>query len=288
MNIYVSTTAFEKSSLESIIDIAEKNDLKIEFSSNLPYHPDSYSLVRAAKIDRITHNYFPAPETPYVLNLASLDKEIRQKSINHCMKALEFAKDISAPFYAAHAGYCLDPNPNNLGKKLNKKMGEKRDRYWDVFLESVHSIQRKASEIGVMFLIENNVLTKENLNSYENVNPLLCCDSTEINDLFTEFQSNYIGLLLDTAHFKVSSNTLGFDLLEGVKSISSFIKAIHHSDNDGEYDTNRPIENKYWFKKLMPDFKKTPHVLEVKNQSLTAIKEQEVLLTKFAINNFNY
>ncbi|MAO66096.1 MAG: hypothetical protein CL666_13965 [Balneola sp.] len=282
MNIYVSTAAFVNSSLEQIIDIAEKNSLKIEFSSNLPHHPDSYSLVRAAKIDRITHNYFPAPKNPYVLNLASLDIEIRQQSINHCIKALEFAREISAPFYAAHAGYCLDPNPDDLGKKLGEGMGESRNRYWDVFLESVETIEKKAKEVGVLFLIENNVLTVENFISYEKVNPLLCCDPSEIKELFSQVQSNYLGLLLDTAHLKVSSNTLGFDLLGGVQSLSSFIKAIHHSDNDGESDTNRPIDNEYWFQKLMPVFKELPHVLEVRYQNLTAIKEQEILLTKFA------
>jgi len=282
MNIYVSTTAFVKSSLEQIIDIAEKNSLKIEFSSNLPHHPNSYSLVRAAKIDKLTHNYFPAPNNPYVLNLASLDKEIRKQSIDHCIKALEFAKEISAPFYAAHAGYCLDPNPNDLGKKLSKEMGESRNKYWDIFLESVHTIERKARDVGVLFLIENNVLTKENLTLFEKVNPLLCCDPTEINKLFFELDSDYLGLLLDTAHFKVSSNTLDFDLMEGVRAISSSIKAIHHRDNEGECDTNRPIENEYWFKEFMSEFEELPQVLEVKKQSLTSIKRQKALLTEFA------
>lgn len=282
MNIYVSTAAFVKNSLEQIIDIAEKNSLKIEFSSNLPYHPDSYSLVRAAKIDRTTHNYFPAPKIPYVLNLASLDREIRLQSINHCNKALEFAREISAPFYAAHAGYCLDPNPDDLGKKLGEGMGESRNRYWDVFLESVFKIEKKAKEVGVPFLIENNVLTVENFIIFERINPLLCCDPFEIKVLFSQVQSNYLGLLLDTAHLKVSSNTLGFDLIGGVKSINDFIKAIHHSDNNGKSDTNGSIGNEYWFKKLMPAYKELPHVLEVKNQNLTAIKKQKALLVKFA------
>lgn len=281
MNIYVSTTAFKSLSLEEIIEFAENESLNLEFSSNLPYHPKSYSLVKKTKIQRITHNYFPAPETPFVLNLASLDKQIRKKSIQHCIKALEFARQISAPFYAAHAGYCLDPKPNELGKKLKNTMVRSRDKYWEVFLESIWKIEKIARQLRVPFLIENNVLTEENLYLNGNVNPLLCCDPIEINQLFNELQSEYVGLLLDTAHLKVSSNTLEFDLRKAVCLISSFVKAIHHSDNDGKNDTNKPIKKKYWFKEFMYSFRKVPQVLEVKNQSLSAINKQQTILKKF-------
>ncbi|MEX2656051.1 MAG: TIM barrel protein [Balneolales bacterium] len=282
MNIYVSTTAFGNYSLREIIKVAEVNNFQIEFSSNLPHYPNAYSLVKEAKIEKITHNYFPAPKKPFVLNLASLDKEIRNQSIVHCIKALEFSREISAPFFAAHAGYCLDPNPHELGGKLDKTIQRDRKKYWEVFLKSVSEIEKKAKELGVLFLIENNVLTLENYGNNDEVNPLLCCDPTDIINLFSEITSNSVGLLLDTGHLKVSSRTLNFELKEAVNSLNLIIKAIHHSDNDGQTDTNDPIKNNYWFEDMLPVYKDLPHVLEVKNQSLSEINEQKVLLSEFA------
>ncbi|MEQ9265261.1 MAG: TIM barrel protein [Balneolaceae bacterium] len=279
--IYISSTAFTKHSFEEIIHIAESNGINIEFSSNLPFHPKAYQLVIEAKINRLTHNYFPAPETPYVLNLASLNDEIREQSVNHCLKALEIAKKISAPFFAAHAGYCLDPDPNELGRSLKKEMGGTRENYWEAFIESVIKVERKAKELDVLFLIENNVLTSENYYSYNKINPLLCCDPDEIAKLYSEVPSSYVGMLLDTAHLKVSSRTLNFDLGSSVDSIKPFIKAIHHSDNDGNVDSNGKLDENYWFGKFMSEFDELDHVVEVKNLSLGEIRNQKEILYKF-------
>ena len=56
------------------------------------------------------------------------------------------------------------------------------------------------------------------------------------------------------------------------------IKAIHHSDNEGVLDNNRPIKEDYWFKRFMPYFRNLPHVLEVKKQSIKEINQQVSLL----------
>ena len=279
--IYISTTAFTKYSLEEIINFAEMNAINVEFSSNLPYHPEAYHLVVDAKINKLTHNYFPAPKIPYVLNLASLNNEIREQSVTHCLKALEIARKISAPFFAAHAGYCLDPNPNELGGSLEKKMIGTRENYWEVFIESVCKIESKARELDILFLLENNVLTSENYYSHDRINPLLYCEPDEMIKLHSEIQSNHVGMLLDTAHLKVSSKTLGFDLDNTLSSIKSYIKAIHHSDNDGNLDSNCKLDENYWFGKFMAEFNELDHVVEVKDLNLDGVKSQIEILNKF-------
>ncbi|CAM9913501.1 unnamed protein product [Chrysoparadoxa australica] len=281
MNIFVSTAAFDGKDLEEIISIAESYNLKIEFSSNLKHHPDAYNLVEKARVDKLTHNYFPAPEIPFVLNLASLDKEIKEKSIEHCIKALEFGASISAPFYAAHAGYCLDPNPQDLGNNLTSYMNKNREEYWNSFIDSVKIILREAEKFGINFLIENNVITKSNFENYDLINPLLCTDSVEVNKLFSSVKHDHFGLLLDTAHLKISSKTLGFDLNECVKNIEPYIKAIHHSDNNGEVDSNNLLTNEYWFRDYLKRFEDLDHVLEVKNISLNQINSQLQVLNSF-------
>jgi len=96
--------------------------------------------------------------------------------------------------------------------------------------------------------------------------------------LITEINHPRLGILLDTAHLKVSANTLNFSPEKAVKIVTPYVRAVHHSDNAGELDNNQPIKPGYWFSQFMPLFSNIPHVLEVKKQSITAIKKQIQLL----------
>ncbi|MFN6040173.1 MAG: hypothetical protein ACK452_17005, partial [Bacteroidota bacterium] len=132
------------------------------------------------------------------------------------------------------------------------------------------------------FLVENNVLAKMNL--YEDgTNPLFCCDPDEINRLIFEMQEPRLGILLDTGHIKVSSKTLEFNLNEAVKKIEKNLSAIHHSDNNGEFDTNENFNSSYWFLPFMKDLGHLTHVIEVKKIKLDEIKETINLIRKSII-----
>ena len=190
-----------------------------------------------SSIRRQPHNYFPDPKIPFVLNLASENDTIRNKSIDHCKKGLELAKHSNSPFYAAHAGFCLDPNPDELGHKIEIKSEFNKDKHKILFINSVLDILQTAESLNVEFLIENNVVAPFNYDG-EN-NPLLCCDFNDLSWLFNSIKNEKFGLLLDTAHLKVSCKTLNINLLDEFKRISPFIKAFHHSDNDGTIETTQ-------------------------------------------------
>ena len=130
---------------------------------------------------------------------------------------------------------------------------------------------------GVVFLYENNVLTKENIRE-DKILPLLCIDSDEILEVQRSINHTSVGVLLDTGHLKVSAHTLSFDLREALKKISSLIKYIHHSDNNSLVDSNSPLTEDYWFLEFMSSFIDVMHVIEVKNQSIDQLKIQEELL----------
>jgi sugar phosphate isomerase/epimerase len=51
------------------------------------------------------HNYFPPPPKSFVLNLASLDDDIFQMSMDHAKKALELSESLGADKYGLHAGF---------------------------------------------------------------------------------------------------------------------------------------------------------------------------------------
>lgn len=277
LDLYVSSIAFEGQAIGDIIEICVKESFALEFSSGLPFNSKMIQIYREAKVKRMPHNYFPAPDIPFVLNLASKNSEIRSLSIEHCIQGLNLAKHSNSPFFAAHAGFCIDPKPFELGKKINYDEEFEREDHFDLFLESISLILEHARNIGVKFLIENNVISHFNLTE-TGKNPLLCCDSNDIISIFAKVKNDYFGLLLDTAHLKVSCNTLDLSLEEEIRLISKFINGIHHSDNDGIKDSNEGLTEDYWFLKFMPLFKEIPQVLEVKNISLKNIKEQFQLL----------
>lgn len=278
-NIYISTVAFYRSSIEQILEVAKKENLNIEFSSGLPFNEKMGEIFLNSALRKLPHNYFPAPEIPFVLNLASKDENIRNKSIDMCKNGLQYAADGNCDFYSAHAGFCIDPEPGQLGGKLNISINLNKNEHWRLFIESIKEILVVARKLNVPFLIENNVIISANLINGEN--PLFCCDSTELNKLVQEISDPVFGILMDTAHLKVSCKSLGLNKKDEVENCVSVIKALHHSDNDGFSDTNLKLTESYWFLEFLPLFKNIINVIEVKNIDINQIHEQEKLLLNY-------
>lgn len=269
----VSTTAFRRQPIESVIAKAIENDLALEFSSGLPYRRDMEEIFAKAKVTRLPHNYFPAPEKPFVLNLGSANEEIRRTSIDHCRKGLGLAAAAGAPFFSVHAGFCLDPAPEELGVRLKMKQSAPREAHWKLFVDSVKELCREAERLGVRFVVENNVVAAVNCLP-DRTAPLLCADAGENERLLREVSSPALGLLLDTGHLKVSSGTLGFSADDYVERLKNHIIALHHSDNDGVEDTNNACAEDYWFLAHMKSFRHAWHILEVHDQTVEQVKHQ--------------
>lgn len=278
--IYISTLAFKGKTPEKIIEIAMERNWAIEFTSSFPYTENIQSTYLRASIKRLAHNYFPPPQIPFVLNLASTDESIRNLSIEHCLNGLDICKKSNAPFFAAHAGFCVDPQPCQLGHRIDIRDKFNRNEHREAFISSLKTIVKKASALQVPFLIENNVIIADNITA-EGENPLLCCESKEVEWLFDAIDSPLLGLLLDTAHLKVSCNTLGIDRCEEIESIKKFVRAIHHSDNDGLKDNNQALQSNYWFLPYIKEFKDLVQVIEVRNIELEEIQQQINLLTSY-------
>ena len=276
LDIYISTLAFSGKTVEDIISISKKNNYQIEFSSGLPYRFDMENIYGNTLIKRVPHNYFPAPKEPFVLNLASSNDFIRNRSIEHCINGLKLAKISNSPFFSAHAGFCIDPQPEELGKKINVSDKYNKDHNRSFFINSLNKIIQVANDLRIMFLIENNVIS--NFNILNEKNPLLCCESFEIKWLFNEINNCNFGLLLDTGHLKVSCKTLNLNIDDEFNEIKKYVKCIHHSDNDGIVDNNCELTNDYWFLSKMSIFKEIPHVLEIKNLNEENISQQIKIL----------
>lgn len=283
MEVVVSTLAFKKETIDDIILFAQKNNIILEFSSGLPYNPLNEDKFLKAPVKRYAHNYFPPPKDGFVLNLASENEKIRNLSINHCVNGVVISNKVGAPFFSAHAGFCFDPRPNELGNPLILPEQIEKVKNWSLFIDSIKKILDATHNLKTGFLIENNVLAKFNYHS-EYGSSLFCVESKEMIQLISEIDDGRFGILLDTAHLKVSCNTLGLDPDTEVKKIKNIIRCIHHSDNDSLRDTNSILTKEYWFVKHLNDFTNLVHVLEVRTNSNNEIIEQ-IQLFKSITNN---
>ncbi|GAB4146383.1 MAG: hypothetical protein Fur0041_20740 [Bacteroidia bacterium] len=273
----MSSLAFAGVSAEETIDVCQKNEFILEFSSGMPYRPDMEQIFLDAPVRKFAHNYFPAPEVPFVLNLGSKNEEIRRTSIRHCVNGMRLSYAAGAPFFSAHAGFCIDPNPNELGKELSREKHIDRALHMKLFLDSLREILDLTADLPTGFLFENNVLAR--MNVYEDgTNPLLCVETEEMLQVQNDISDPRVGILLDTAHLKVSANTLGFNLEQAAAEILPYCRCIHHSDNAGERDNNEDFDASYWFLPLMKNAAHAVHVLEVRKQSPEQLLNMEKLL----------
>ena len=248
-SIYLSSGAFNSNALTEILaEAADRDVVNIELSSGIAHHASNIDQMRlrSGEFDFLIHNYFPAPELPFVLNLASADRSMLEASRNHCLNAMELTAEIKAPFYSVHAGFLSQPHVSELGRKIRSRNTISRNQGLEIFSESVQILLDGAEALGVMLLLENNVVAPFNLGE-DQEHIFLLADPNEILEFLDQFGGDYLGLLLDVAHLNVSAHTLEFDRDEAVSKVLPKIVGFHLSDNDGTADTNDSFDGSAWF-----------------------------------------
>lgn len=191
------------------------------------------------------HNYFPPPSEPFVFNLASLNSTVAKKSIEHVKTALHFVSELNKSTYSFHAGFLIDPNVEDLGKRIAPRVLYDRSHAMEMFLIRVNGLAEIAKKMGVNLLIENNVLSKNNYQNFQ-TNPFLMATADECIYVMKNTPSN-VGLLVDVAHLKVSAQSLKFDPVSFLRQSHDWIMGYHLSDNDGTSDSNHPVTLDSWF-----------------------------------------
>ena len=128
-------------------------------------------------------------------------------------------------------------------------------------------------------IMENNVVAAVNASGGVN-DTYLFGDIESTRPILDHFGPEDLGILLDVAHLKVSSNVLGFDVLEMLDLIQDYVVALHVSENDGMADTNSKIDEDFWFKKHVHLLKNLRYVsLEVYLLEDDELRQQVELLT---------
>ena len=245
--IYVSTGGFrEENGFQVSTQLIESGCGFIELSAGAyseTLFSDLKSLTRSARFK--IHNYFPPPKSPFVLNLASLDGLVAATSLEHVKKAVRWSAEFGGTTYSFHAGFLVDPKVKELGQRVKQRALFDRNEALARFIERVNQIDEYAQAHGVKILIENNVLSANNLLNF-NENPFLMADMEECIHVMSQTSSN-VELLVDVAHLKVSAHSLGFDRVDFLAACSKWIGGYHFSDNDGRQDSNELIAHDSWF-----------------------------------------
>jgi sugar phosphate isomerase/epimerase len=281
--IFVSTGGFNnQSAFETATAYISSNIRNIElsggrFSSKLL---NDLQAIREQAVFRV-HNYFPPPKLPIVLNLASLNEEVSKHSLAHCKKAMTWAKKLDSTIYSVHAGFLLDPNVKELGKKIHNRTLFDRDQALEKFIANIYKLSHFAESLGVDIFIENNVISYQNYQEFGD-NPFLMATPEETKNIMAKVPKN-VGLLIDVAHLKVSANSLNFRPENMMEVCYPWIKAFHLSDNEGLADTNHAVTEDSWF---WPYLKKglNYYSLEVYNVTPSfLVKQVELTATKLGL-----
>jgi len=284
MNVYLSSGAFRGASLGEMLEVCRQVGAGLELGSAIAFGPqEEQMLIRTGSdVPLLVHNYFPAPEEPFVLNLASPNPAIHARSMEHCRRAIELCSRLGAPFYSVHAGFALHLDPEDLGnpvaqRDLPRERRCDRSVAYRCFLETVGLLADFAAERDVRLLVENNVCAKENLDE-QGESPLLLSCPDEICRFFSELEKGNVGLLFDTGHAKVTAKSVDLQVERFLEQILPHVFAFHLSDNDGLRDTNEPFDSSSWFMPYLRQVPDVPMVIEVYRLTTGALLAQHQCL----------
>lgn len=246
--------------------LLEQEKWGIELSAGA-YSPDVEieTVDLAEQTDVMLHNYFPPPRDAFVLNLASNDDEVMRRSRDLVLRALRLSAEVGARHFGVHAGFRVDPRVDSLGRSLTGTLSGKQTEALNRLRESMHLLGTEAVKVGIQLLIENHVLTQQNLEKFGE-SPLLLVSPFEITQFLTDMDGS-VRLLLDLGHLKVSAQTAQFDLLQAVQGLLPLSDGMHLSENDGLSDQHLPFGDDAWFKRYVSDTSKF-YTVEVHSRNL--------------------
>lgn len=280
---YVSTT-FIKDNLpikNAISKLFKNSIFNIELGSNHAYEK-SYLYLKKYKANYCVHNYFPIPKKSMVINIASQNKQIREKSLKHVKKAIKFSKKINAKLYTFHPGFLTDPDGSNISSKnydflWNKKklLTSNHKKSWKFMIGSIKKIVRFAKKENVKIAIE----TEGSINSKDH---LLMQRPKEYIKFFRIFKKKDIGINLNFGHLNLASKSFKFNKINFINKVSNRIVAMELSHNFGKNDDHLPIKKNAWYWKTIKNekYKEIPKILEFRNTSIKTIRNTYRLVAK--------
>jgi len=253
--IYISTACKKEKDLEKNLKYFERQGFcNIELSGNTEFNNNTVLILNKFKKKNfkfLIHNYFPVPRKSFMLNLGSPNKVIENKSLKNCLASIKICKKLNIKKFSLHAPFLVDFNEKEAGKKIkSRKIFDKEETYLR-FAKNL-KILKKAAKNEVKLYVENNVLTIKNYLNFECQNPLTL---TSYSDYLEMKKIVSFKPLIDIAHLKVSSKTLGFDFNNEFNKFSTNTDFFHVSNNNGIEDQNLELKKNSIIYKMLKKIK---------------------------------
>ena len=283
--IYISTTFVrDETPIEQALQLCEKLSLQnIELGSNHVHEKDYLKIInKYSNKNFCVHNYFLRPKKDFVVNIASNNIEIRDNSIKHIFKSIDFCEKIGAKLYTFHPGFLPDPKDENRKNKNYDFLYDNAkiefinySNTFDQMIKSIDSIVNYARQKNVTVAIETE-------GSVSKKDHLLLQEPKEFENLKKYFNYNDIKINLNIGHLNLAMNSFKFKYDSLVKIIDKYIIAFELSHNNGINDEHKPLENEAWYWELISDkrFKNCLKILEFRNTSIKKLENNIKLLKK--------
>lgn len=277
MPIFASTTfAPLGSRVTDVLGLMLEHGLhRIELGSTHCYEDGLLERLRRTGVEYLLHNYFPPPVQPFVLNLASLDDAIRQRSVEHALASITFASRLDARLYTVHPGFLADPVSASRSKTnydflfgVGEPGAGDYERAFEKFVASVQVLAEHARAMGVQVAIESE-------GSVSKRQHLLFQAPEEFERFFGALPDPVVGINLNIGHLNLAANAFGFDRLGLIDRIAHRVMAIEISHNEGAEDEHRPLVAGAWYWSIVrdPRFARVPIILECRDSTIEAICE---------------
>lgn len=289
--LYISSTfTKDKTPFKKTLSVCAKNNINnIEIGSNHCYEKNLDYINDFSNLNFIVHNYFPVPKHDFVVNIASLNDELRKKSLSHIINSIDFCKKINASLLTFHPGFLTDPSGAKLFSKnydfnWNRNALKNTD-YKNTFNNMISSLE-EIIDYANNSKIRISIETEGSFNQNQH---LIMQKPEEYEKLFTYFSKNELGINCNIGHLNLASKFFKFSKQEFLNLIEKYITSFELSHNNGIEDEHKPLEDNEWYWDVIcsKKFKDKIKILEFRNQSIHTVKKSIGLFNK-KVNEAKY
>lgn len=268
---FVSTSCLPGMSYRERLDVFEELAIdRVELGYCPDVTVDLERLVADYSFEFIAHNYFRPVRDEFIVNLASSDDTLRQRSISYVRDGIDFCDRHGIELFTTHAGFRIDPDENLQFETTDVPPASAS---LETFIESLERILPYADARNVEIAIENNVVAPEHVIDGEPV--VLLSEPREFDTLLDAVD---VGILLDVGHLNVASETLGFDRNQFVNRHGAAVRAVHLHTNNRTDDQHNPVQPGSWAYQAWRQVGDVPTTVEAQFDKPAALESHLQLL----------
>ena len=283
MSVFVSTTYLkDKSKIQEALDELHAHNIRnIELGSNHT-RTDIKSLKLYKDSQYLAHNYFPAEDPNFILNISSQNSKIRDHSIRFIKNTIKLCKKLNIGFYTIHPGFFGDvtkskniPKTGNFDFQFKKNASVKtRNMIINETIKIIGDLYKFADKRNVQLLVENE-------GSQTSSQFVIFAIPEELDLLKKE-----VGESLKF-NFNLAHATLAGINLDDLKTFLHFYKNslfFEVSEISGEYDSHLPIGAKGQISSLLKRyssyFARKNLILEYRNTNIREVESSHKYVTR--------